>query len=111
MTSCHSIRPLLPARAEELDLVLPAAVHMFTAEIGYPLMLKATGGIAPPQRLRPRWMLSLAEREEIAEGRTVVASGADTRRLCVQVAAARLVRLARDGGLHPRVAARQVLRR
>ena len=25
-------------------------------------MLKATGGIAPPQRCRPRWMLSLAER-------------------------------------------------
>ena len=25
-----------PARAEEVDLVLPAAVHMFTAEIGYP---------------------------------------------------------------------------
>ncbi len=25
-----------PARAEEIDLVLPAAAHMFTAEIGYP---------------------------------------------------------------------------
>lgn len=31
-------------------------------------MLKVTGGIAPPQRCRPRWMLSLAEREEISRG-------------------------------------------
>ncbi|MEO6019259.1 MAG: GNAT family N-acetyltransferase [Knoellia sp.] len=28
-------RRVRPARADELDLVLPAAVHMFTAEIGY----------------------------------------------------------------------------
>jgi hypothetical protein len=31
-------------------------------------VLKATGGIAPPQRSRPRWSLSLAEREEISRG-------------------------------------------
>jgi len=31
-------------------------------------VLKATGGIAPPRRRRPRWMLSLAEREEISRG-------------------------------------------
>jgi IS30 family transposase len=39
-------------------------------------MLKATGGIAPPQRCRPRWMLSLAEREEISRG---LASGDSMR--------------------------------
>jgi IS30 family transposase len=31
-------------------------------------VLKATGGIAPPRRRRPRWMLSLTEREEISRG-------------------------------------------
>jgi hypothetical protein len=31
-------------------------------------VLKATGGIAPPQRCRPRWALTLAEREEISRG-------------------------------------------
>jgi len=30
--------------------------------------LKATDGIAPPQRRRPRWALTLAEREEISRG-------------------------------------------
>lgn len=31
-------------------------------------MVKATGGIAPPQRCRPGWALSLVEREEISRG-------------------------------------------
>ncbi len=31
-------------------------------------VLKATGGIAPPQRCRTRWALTLAEREEISRG-------------------------------------------
>ncbi len=31
-------------------------------------VLKTTGGFAPPRRRRPRWMLSLAEREEISRG-------------------------------------------
>ncbi|MEJ7871229.1 MAG: IS30 family transposase [Rubrobacteraceae bacterium] len=31
-------------------------------------VLKATGGIAPRERCRPRWALSLAEREEISRG-------------------------------------------
>ena len=31
-------------------------------------VLKATGGIAPPSRCRPRWVLTLAEREEISRG-------------------------------------------
>ncbi len=31
-------------------------------------MLKATGGIVPPARRRPRWALSLSEREEISRG-------------------------------------------
>jgi len=31
-------------------------------------VLKATGGIAPSQRRRPRWTLTLAEREEISRG-------------------------------------------
>jgi IS30 family transposase len=31
-------------------------------------MLRATGGIAPPQRRRPCWALTLAEREEISRG-------------------------------------------
>ncbi len=38
---------------------LPGSIHG---------VLKATGGIAPPQRCRPRWALSLAEREEISRG-------------------------------------------
>ncbi len=32
------------------------------------MVLRATGGIAPPQRHRSRWALSLAEREEISRG-------------------------------------------
>ncbi len=31
-------------------------------------ILKSTGGIAPPRRRRPRWALTLAEREEISRG-------------------------------------------
>ena len=37
--SAHGVDPdprVRPARVDELDLVLPASVHMFTAEIGYP---------------------------------------------------------------------------
>jgi IS30 family transposase len=45
-------------------------------------MLKATGGIAPPQRLRPRWMLSLAEREEISRG---LASGDSMRAIAARL--------------------------
>jgi hypothetical protein len=30
------------------------------------MLLKATGGIAPPHQRRPRWALTLAEREEIS---------------------------------------------
>jgi hypothetical protein len=33
-------------------------------------VLKSTGGIAPPQRSRPRWSLSLADWEEISRGLT-----------------------------------------
>ena len=45
-------------------------------------MLKATGGIAPPQRCRPRWMLSLAEREEISRG---LASGDSMRAIAARL--------------------------
>jgi IS30 family transposase len=45
-------------------------------------MLKATGGIAPPQRCRPRWMLSLAEREEISRG---LASGDSMRSIAARL--------------------------
>ncbi len=45
-------------------------------------MLKATGGIAPPQRSRPRWMLSLAEREEISRG---LASGDSMRAIAARL--------------------------
>lgn len=61
-------------------------------------VLKATGGIAPSRRCRPKWMPSLAEREEISRG---LASGDSMRAI-----AARLGRCAstvsreveRDGG-------------
>src|SRR5215203_147825 len=45
-------------------------------------MLKATGGIAPPQRCRPKWMLSLAEREEISRG---LASGDSMRAIAARL--------------------------
>jgi IS30 family transposase len=45
-------------------------------------MLKATAGIAPPQRCRPRWMLSLAEREEISRG---LASGDSMRSIAARL--------------------------
>jgi len=45
-------------------------------------ILKATGGIAPPQRCRPKWMLSLAEREEISRG---LASGDSMRAIAARL--------------------------
>jgi len=59
-------------------------------------VLKATGGTAPPQRRRPRWALTLAEREEISRG---LAAGHSMR-----VVAARLGRsvstVSREVGRH-----------
>jgi IS30 family transposase len=45
-------------------------------------VLKATGGIAPPQRRRPRWALSLAEREEISRG---LAAGESIRAIAARL--------------------------
>ena len=45
-------------------------------------VLRATGGIAPPARRRPRWMLSLAEREEISRG---LASGESMRAIAARL--------------------------
>ena len=45
-------------------------------------VLKATGGIAPPQRRRPRWALTLAEREEISRG---LASGDSMRAIAARL--------------------------
>ncbi len=45
-------------------------------------MLKATGGIAPPQRRRPGWALTLAEREEISRG---LAAGESMRAIAARL--------------------------
>jgi IS30 family transposase len=45
-------------------------------------VLKATGGIAPPRRRRPKWMLSLAEREEISRG---LAAGESMRAIAARL--------------------------
>jgi hypothetical protein len=45
-------------------------------------MLKATGGIAPPRRCRPRWALSLTEQEEISRG---LASGESMRTIATRL--------------------------
>jgi IS30 family transposase len=45
-------------------------------------VLKATGGIAPPQRCRPRWALALAEREEISRG---LAAGESMRAIAARL--------------------------
>ena len=45
-------------------------------------VLKATGGIAPPHRRRPRWVLTLAEREEISRG---LASGESMRAIAARL--------------------------
>lgn len=44
--------------------------------------LKATGGIAPRERCRPRWALTLAEREEISRG---IASGDSMRAIALRL--------------------------
>jgi IS30 family transposase len=45
-------------------------------------VLKATGGIAPPQRCRPGWALTLAEREEISRG---LAAGESMRAIAARL--------------------------
>ena len=45
-------------------------------------VLKATGGIAPPKRYRPRWVLTLAEREEISRG---LAAGESMRAIAARL--------------------------
>ncbi len=45
-------------------------------------ILKANGGIAPPQRRRARWALTVAEREEISRG---LASGESMRAIAVRL--------------------------
>jgi IS30 family transposase len=62
-------------------------------------VLKVTGGIAPPQRRRPRWALSLAEREEISRG---LAAGESMRAIAAGLgrAASTVSReVQRNGGL------------
>ncbi len=44
-------------------------------------VLKANGGIVPPRRRRPKWMLSLTEREEISRG---LASGESMRAIAAR---------------------------
>lgn len=44
--------------------------------------LKATGGIAPRERCRPRWALTLAEREEISRG---LAAGDSVRKVAARL--------------------------
>lgn len=61
-------------------------------------ILKATGGIAPPQRRRPRWALGLAEREEISRG---LAAGESMRAIAARLgrAASTVSReISRNGG-------------
>jgi len=45
-------------------------------------VLKANGGIVPPRRRRPKWMLSLTEREEISRG---LASGESMRAIAARL--------------------------
>src|SRR3954449_13328684 len=45
-------------------------------------VLKATGGIAPPQRRRSRWALTLTEREEISRG---LAAGDSMRAIALRL--------------------------
>src|SRR3954452_10560036 len=45
-------------------------------------VLKSSGGIAPPQRRRSRWTLSLAEREEISRG---LAAGESLRAIAARL--------------------------